>query len=83
MGQGGIGYLITVTCDVTVLIFSHGEQGRPFCQVVHVEVNVVILRERIQIGEIHFEQVLWLKGTEGSHGQGGRTGWMLEFWLAE
>ena len=34
---------------------------------MHVEVNVVILRERIKIGEIHFEQVLWLKGTEGSH----------------
>ena len=38
-----------------MLIFSQGEKGRPFSQVMHVEVDVIILGERVKIGEIHFE----------------------------
>ena len=60
----------TITCDVTVLIFGQGEKGRPFGQVVHVEVDVIILGERVKVCEIHLEEVLWLKRTEGSHGRG-------------
>ena len=56
-------WILTVTCDVTVLVFSDCEQGRPFGKVVHVEVDVIIFREGVKIGEVHSEQVLWLKGA--------------------
>ena len=50
---------------------------------MHVEVDVVILRKRVKIGEIHIEQVLRLEGAEGSHGRrGGENGW-LEFFVKE
>ena len=58
---------LTVTSDIAVLILSHGEKGRPFSEVMHVEVDVVILRERVKICEIHFEQIMRLTGTERSH----------------
>ena len=45
----------TVTRDVTVLILSQGEKGRPCGQIMHVEVDVIILGERVKICEIHFE----------------------------
>lgn len=61
-------WMLTIACDITVLVLGHGEKRRPFGEVVHVEVNVVVLGESIKICEIHFEQVLWLKGTQGSHG---------------
>lgn len=60
-------WILTIAGDVPVLVFGHSEKGRPFSKVVHVEVNVVILRERVKICEIDFKQVLWLKGTKGSH----------------
>lgn len=53
-----------------MLVLGHGEKRGPFGEVVHVKVDVVVLSERVKIREIHFEQVLWLKGTEGSHDSG-------------
>ena len=47
--------LRTISRDVTVLIFSEGEKRRPCGEVMHVEVDVIIFGERIQICEIHFE----------------------------
>lgn len=54
-----------------MLIFGYSEQGRPSREVMHVEVDVVILRERVKICQIHSEQVLWLKSAQGSHGGNG------------
>ena len=45
----------TVSGDVTVLIFSQGEQGRPCGEVMQIEIDVIILGERVKICEIHFE----------------------------
>ena len=42
---------------------------------MHVEVDVIVLGEGVKICEIHFEQVLWLKGAEGSHGREMVSDW--------
>ena len=50
---------------------------------MHVEVDVIILRKRVKIGEIHIEQVLRLEGAEGSHGRRGEEDGWLEFFVKE
>ena len=63
-------WILTIPGDVAVLVFGHGEKGRPLGEVVHVEVDVIVLGEGVEICKIDFEQVLWPKGAEGSHGRG-------------
>ena len=55
--------MLTVTCDVAALVFGHCEKRRPFGEVVHVEVDVIILGKRVKVCEIHSEQVMWLKSA--------------------
>lgn len=71
-------WICTIACDVAVSVFGHCEKRRPFSEVVHVEVDVIVLRERVKICEIHFEQVLWLKGAESSHGREMVSDWAVE-----
>ena len=59
--------LLTVAYDVTMLVFCDGEQRRPAHQVLHVEVEIVVFGERIEVCEVHVEEILGTKWTEGRH----------------
>ena len=59
--------MFTITCDVTVLVFGECKKRGPSREVVHVEVDIVILRQRVKVCQVHPEQVLWLKSAKGSH----------------
>lgn len=60
-------HMFTITCDVTVLVFGECKKRGPSREVVHVEVDIVILRQRVKVCQVHPEQVLWLKSAKGSH----------------
>ena len=60
--------MFTITCDVTVLVFGECKKRGPSSEVVHVEVDIVILCQRVKVCQVHSEQVLWLKSAKGSHG---------------
>jgi hypothetical protein len=55
-----------------MLVFGDGEEGRPAGEVLVVEVEVVVLGEGIEVGEVHVEEVLRAEGAEGRH-CGGRV----------
>ena len=58
---------LAVARDIAILVLGNGEEGGPFAQVVEVEIDVVILGEGIEIGEVHVEQVSRTKRTQRSH----------------
>ena len=49
--------LHTVADDVTILILRHGAERGPFGEVLHIVVDVIIFRQRVQVGEVHVEQI--------------------------
>lgn len=55
-----------------MLVFGDGEEGRPAGEVLVVEVEVVVLGEGIEVGEVHVEEVLRAEGAEARH-CGGRV----------
>lgn len=59
--------VLTVANDVAFLIFCYGEERWPFYEVVKVEIEVVILGQRVEVREVHTEKVLRTKCAEGSH----------------
>ena len=63
-GWGGRG---TVAYYVAVLVFGDCEKRGPVDEVVHVEVDIVVLGEGIEVGEVHVEKVLGAEGAEGCH----------------
>ena len=50
------------------MVLRHGEKRGPFCQIMEIEVNIVVLGKGIEIGEIHVQEILWTKSAEGGHG---------------
>ena len=58
----------TVANDIAHLILSNGEEGRPFVEVVKVEIDVVVFREGIEVRQIHAKEILRLALSEGGHG---------------
>lgn len=50
-----------------MLVFGHGEQRWPLGQIVEVEVDVVVLSQRIEVGEVGSKEVLRTKGAERCH----------------
>ena len=60
-GQGTVAYYIAV------LVFGDCEEGGPVDKVVHVEIDIVVFGEGIEIGEIHVEEILRAEGAEGCH----------------
>lgn len=62
----------TVASDVSMLVLGDGEEGGPAGEVLVVEVEVVVLGEGIEVGEVHVEEILRAEGAEGCH-CGGRV----------
>ena len=58
---------VTVTNYIAVLVFGDCEERGPVDEVVHVEVEVVVFGEGIEVGEVHVEEVLRAEGAEGCH----------------
>ena len=58
---------VTVADYVALLVFGDCEERGPVDEVVHVEVDVVIFGEGIEVGEVHVEEVLGAEGAEGCH----------------
>ena len=58
---------LTVANNVPFLVFCYGEERWPFHEVVEIEVKVVIFSERIEVCQVHVEEVLRTKCTEGCH----------------
>lgn len=63
----GKGWKDTVASDVSMLVLGDGEEGGPAGEVLVVEVEVVVLGEGIEIGEVHVKEVLRAEGAEGCH----------------
>ena len=57
----------TVSYDIALLIFSYGEKGGPFANVMEIEIDIVIFRQGIEVGEIHAKEVERLELAEGCH----------------
>ena len=54
----------TVADDVAVLVLGHGAERGPFSKVLHVVVDIVIFRERVQIGQVHVKEIRGPHWTE-------------------
>lgn len=54
----------TVTNDVAILILCHGTERGPLGEVLQVVVDVVILRQRVQVGQVHMEEIRRLHRPE-------------------
>lgn len=52
---------------MALLVFGDGEEGRPFGQIVEIEVNIEILGERIKVGQVHAQKVLRFELSKRSH----------------
>ena len=59
--------LLTVARDISVLVFNDSEKRGPLDEVIEVEVNIVVFRQRVEVGEVGIEKVFRLKSTEGGH----------------
>ena len=59
--------LHTVPGDLAMLVLGNSKERGPFDQVFKVEPRVIIFGEWIEIGEISFKEILWLKSTHGRH----------------
>ena len=59
--------MLTIARDISVLVFDDSEKRGPLDEVVEVEVDVVVFRQRVEVGEVGIEKVLGLKSTEGGH----------------
>lgn len=57
----------TVAYYIAVLVFGDCEERGPVDEVVHVEVEVVVFGEGIEVGEVHVEEVLRAEGAKGCH----------------
>ncbi len=64
---GGWVRRLTVANYIAVLVFCNCEERGPVDEVVHVEVDVVVFGEGIEVGEVHVEEVLGAEGAEGCH----------------
>lgn len=62
----------TVASDISMLVLGDGEEGGPACEILVVEVEVVVLGEGIEVGEVHMEEILGAEGAQGRH-CGGRV----------
>lgn len=58
---------LTVACDISVLIFDDSEERGPLDKVLEVEVNIIVFRQGVEIGEIGVKQVSGFKRTERGH----------------
>lgn len=47
----------TISNDVAVLVFGDCEQRRPLDEVLHVIIDVVVFCERVEVGQIHAQEV--------------------------
>ena len=65
--EQGIRASLTVACDVPMLVFNDSEKRGPLNEVIKVEVDVIVFRQRVEVGEIGVEEVLGLKSAEGCH----------------
>lgn len=50
-----------------MLIFDDSKERGPSDEVVEVEVDVVIFRQRVEVGEVGVEEVLRLESAERGH----------------
>lgn len=46
-----------------MLVFCHGEKRWPAGDVLHVEVEIIVLRKRIKVCKVHLQEVLRAKGS--------------------
>lgn len=58
---------LTVARDISVLIFDNSEERGPLGEVLEVEVDVVVFRQGVEIGEVGVEEVCRSKSTERGH----------------
>lgn len=59
----------TVGGDAVVAILDGGKEMRPAREVGKVEIQVVRLGQRIEVGGIEFEDVEGVEGADGGHGE--------------
>lgn len=58
---------LTVAYNIAVLVFDNSKERGPSDEVVEVEVNVVVFRQRVEISEIDFEEILGSESAERCH----------------
>ena len=51
-----------------MLAFGDGKKRGPFGKVLEIEMEVVVFGERIEVGEVHLEEVHRTECAEGCHG---------------
>ena len=59
--------LLTVSRNASMLIFCDCEQRGPAHEVLHVKVEIVVFGKRIEVCQIHVEEILGTKWTERCH----------------
>jgi len=62
MGRGS-----TVGINIAVYAFCDVEEVRPLREVSEVEVQVICLGQRIEVGGVEFEDIHCVEGAQGSH----------------
>lgn len=64
---GIMGVKCTVSIDSSICSFGNVEQMRPLSEVGKVEVQVIRLGQRVEIGGVELEDVHCVEGTQRSH----------------
>ena len=57
------GQSLTVAGDPSMLVFCYGEKRWPAGKILQVEADIVVLRKRIKVCEIHIQEVLRAEGS--------------------
>ena len=57
----------TISIDITIYTFRDVEEVRPLCEVAKVEVQVICLGQRIEVGGVEFEDIHCVEGAQGGH----------------
>lgn len=70
---GGEEREFTVSVNGSVCAFCDVEEVRPLCEVGEVEVKVICLGQRVEVGGVEFEDIHCVEGAQGSHFQDLRS----------
>ena len=59
--------ILTIARNVPMLVFCYGEERGPAGHVLHVEIEVVVFSERIEVREVHVQEILRAEWSERRH----------------
>lgn len=68
--NGRMGRGCTISVDITIYAFCDVEEVRPLCEVAKVEVKVICLGQRIEVGGVEFEDIHCVEGAQRGHFRG-------------